>query len=256
MIANYHTHTPRCGHATGTEDAYVRCALEAGLQLLGFSDHTPYPFPQGHHSHFRMRVAALCEYAETVGALRKAYAGQIEMHLGVEAEYYPKFFPELVSILKDHGVEYMLLGQHFLYNEVEGIGSIGPYSDEKMLHQYCNQVIEAMHTGLFTYFAHPDLIHFIGDEKIFRHHMRDICREANSCGMPLEFNLLGLAGGRHYPTRAFWELAAEEGCVCVLGRDAHSPEALLDEKTEKKALEILASLGIQPVERTELKAFR
>ena len=47
MIANLHTHTPRCRHASGTEEEYVRCALDAGLQTLGFSDHTPYPFPNG-----------------------------------------------------------------------------------------------------------------------------------------------------------------------------------------------------------------
>ena len=59
MIANYHTHTPRCGHAIGSEEEYVRCALEAGFQILGFSDHTPYPFPQGHYSSFRMKPSAL-----------------------------------------------------------------------------------------------------------------------------------------------------------------------------------------------------
>lgn len=28
MIANYHTHTGRCGHAEGTEQVYVDRALE------------------------------------------------------------------------------------------------------------------------------------------------------------------------------------------------------------------------------------
>ena len=30
MIANYHTHTPRCRHAEGTEAEYVQAALDAG----------------------------------------------------------------------------------------------------------------------------------------------------------------------------------------------------------------------------------
>ena len=45
MIVNYHTHTTRCNHASGTEKEYVEAAIETGLKVLGFSDHTPYPFP-------------------------------------------------------------------------------------------------------------------------------------------------------------------------------------------------------------------
>ena len=56
MIANYHTHTPRCNHAVGTEREYVENALEAGLQILGFSDHSPYIFPGDYYSGFRMRA--------------------------------------------------------------------------------------------------------------------------------------------------------------------------------------------------------
>jgi len=52
MIANYHTHTPRCNHATGEERAYVEQAIKKGLKILGFSDHTPYIFPEtDYYSH-------------------------------------------------------------------------------------------------------------------------------------------------------------------------------------------------------------
>ena len=40
---NYHTHTKRCMHAEGTEADYVKAALDAGLDVLGFSDHGPFP---------------------------------------------------------------------------------------------------------------------------------------------------------------------------------------------------------------------
>ena len=55
MIANYHTHTPRCNHAEGAERSYVERALAGGLQELGFSDHTPYLFElPGYYSTFRI----------------------------------------------------------------------------------------------------------------------------------------------------------------------------------------------------------
>ena len=50
MIANYHTHTWRCMHAEGTEREYVERAIEGGLKILGFSDHTPMPYANGYVS--------------------------------------------------------------------------------------------------------------------------------------------------------------------------------------------------------------
>ena len=100
MIANYHTHTWRCNHAQPGENRYVRAAMERGLKILGFSDHTPYPFPRGHLSTFRMRVAQLPGYCRCIQELQKKYAGKIQIEIGLEAEYYPRYFPELTAILR------------------------------------------------------------------------------------------------------------------------------------------------------------
>ena len=40
---NYHTHTYRCQHARGDCVDYARVASELGMEVLGFSDHTPLP---------------------------------------------------------------------------------------------------------------------------------------------------------------------------------------------------------------------
>ena len=98
MIANYHTHTARCGHARGQEREYVENAIAGGLKILGFSDHTPYPFPEDYKPRTRMAVSQFEDYVDTVLALKKEYAGQIEIHLGVEAEYYPKYFDALIDL--------------------------------------------------------------------------------------------------------------------------------------------------------------
>ena len=73
MIANYHTHTWRCRHADGTEREYVERAIEGGLKILGFSDHSPYPFPEGYDSGMRMRLDQGEGYVDTVLALKKEY---------------------------------------------------------------------------------------------------------------------------------------------------------------------------------------
>ena len=47
MLANYHTHTVRCKHAVGSEREYIEAAIANGFKILGFSDHTPWPYPEG-----------------------------------------------------------------------------------------------------------------------------------------------------------------------------------------------------------------
>ena len=102
--------------------------------------------------------------------------------------------------------------------------------------------------GLFTYVAHPDLINFVGDEKIYQKHMRRLCRAAKECDIPLEINLLGLRENRQYPRQLFWELAAEEGCTVVLGSDAHRPVDVVDPVTEEKAMTTIRQLALNYLE--------
>ena len=79
MIANYHTHTKRCKHAVGEDEAYVRAAVERGLSILGFSDHAPYIYPDGYVSYYKMEPYELSEYFESVSALREKYKSKIEI---------------------------------------------------------------------------------------------------------------------------------------------------------------------------------
>lgn len=255
MIANYHTHTWRCNHATGREEEYVRAALDRKFEILGFADHTPYFFPGDYYSGFRMGPEQLNDYCNTVRLLQKKYAGQIEIPLGAEVEYYPDLFHRLLPVLRDAGLDYMLLGQHFVGNEVGEHYSGSPTGEESILKRYCEQSADAMQTGLFTYFAHPDLINFRGEERVYRQHMRLICTEARSCGIPLEINMLGAWSGRNYPNPIFWEMAAEEGCTVILGCDAHAPDHLHKLETEQKLLEMAGRLGLDLVEKAELRKF-
>lgn len=222
MIANYHTHTWRCHHATGTEREYVEQAIGLGLKILGFSDHTPYIFDGDYYSTFRMTMNQVEDYAATVLDLKREYSRDIEIHLGLEAEYYPRQFPKLLRALEGIPFEYFLLGQHFTGGEPEGVYSGSATKDPEILRTYCRETTEALETGRFTYFAHPDLLNFIGDEALYEQEVRKLCRRANQLGIPLELNFLGLHQGRHYPNRRFWRIAGEEGCRVVYGFDAHA----------------------------------
>lgn len=248
MITNLHTHTIRCRHAQDPEEAYVAVAKENGIQRLGFSDHTPYWFHNIYYSRFRMYPHQLSDYVDTVLALRKAHKDTIDIRLGLEAEYYPKYFPELLSRLKDTPVEYLLLGQHFVGNEIGEHYSGKATADEEILCWYCTQAADAMYTGLFTYLAHPDLIHFTGDDKVYLRHMRTVCKAANDCGVPVELNFLGMREGRHYPNPLFWEIAGEENCTVVFGCDAHKAADLHVLPQEQLARQMALQYGLHILE--------
>ena len=166
MIANYHTHTTRCHHATGNEEDYVLRAIENGLEIFGFSDHVPMPFPDGHQSGFRVRLEALEDYVRTVEALRDQYADRIRILLGFEAEYYPDLFGSMLHMIAPYPVDYLLLAQHF-NDSRETIYNPSMAQDRAALTRYVDMVVEGMETGAFTYVAHPDLFYFAGLDEVY-----------------------------------------------------------------------------------------
>ncbi len=244
MKANYHTHTWRCNHAEPDERAYVQAALDTGLKVLGFSDHSPYPFDDGYCSGFRMRCDQTAEYIRTIAALRDEYRGDIDIHIGFEAEYYPRYFGRLLEMLESTEYEYLILGQHFLGNELDSQPNFEETDDPARLHQYTDQCMEALNTGAFSCFAHPDVMHFVGDETLYRAESRRLCREAKACGVPLEINLLGMGLHRYYPREAFWEEAAAVGNAVILGWDAHRRDWMRQTEQEAAGEALIARLGL------------
>ena len=159
MLFNYHTHTKRCNHATGEDREYIEAAIQGGLKSLGFSDHAPYIFPDGHQSFFRMKQDQLHEYAETIRALAKEYEKDIRIFCGFELEYYPDFHKDEMAFLSQVNPDYLILGQHFIGNERNDFPAHNrPNMGDMYLVAYVTQTIAGLATGDFLYLAHPDVI--------------------------------------------------------------------------------------------------
>lgn len=248
MIANYHTHTVRCRHAKGTERDYIERAIAAGIKTLGFSDHSPYLFEGDYYSSFRMFPDQASEYAATLRSLREEYRDQIRILVGYEAEYYPKYFSRLQKFLEDIGYDYLILGQHVLGNEIGGFYSAGGTDDPALLKQYTDQVMEGLSTGKFLYLAHPDMFKFDGDPSVYEKETARLCEFCKTRDIPLEVNLLGIIGKRHYPTDRFFDIAAEVGCKTILGIDAHDPAMIGNTEAEKIGYSLATKPGLTLVE--------
>ena len=246
---NYHTHTARCNHATGTDKEYVENAIQAGVKVLGFSDHAPYLFPNtDYYSTFRMKTDELFDYAESVRALQKEYAKDIRILLGFELEYYPAFHAEEMKFLSQVNPDYYILGQHFGGNEINDV--YAPYTDDETTFQaYIAQVIEGLKTGDFTYLAHPDLAGYRYSKAVYEAQYKKLCEAAKALDIPLEINLLGLRTNRHYPDRRLFEIASQVGNKIVFGVDAHAPDHFQHKESVETAMQMVKELNLQLIDK-------
>ena len=247
MLFNYHTHTKRCHHASGEDREYVERAIQDGLQILGFSDHAPYVFPKEFYSAHRMETELLEDYVNSVRSLAKEYEKDIRILLGFELEYYPKFHAQEMEFLKQVNPDYIIMGQHFLRNELDG--QYATHKDDSYLTAYVTQVLEGLSTGDFLYLAHPDLAGFSYSEACIDTQYRRLCEGAKRMGIPLEINLLGIRTHRHYPNERFFKIASEVGNDVLIGCDAHQPDHVCDVASEKLAKDMVAAFGLKLIEK-------
>lgn len=252
MFANYHTHTFRCHHATGTEREYIEAAIAEGIKVLGFSDHIPCLFPDGHQSGFRVQTEDTEDYFTVLRALRKEYKDDIEIHIGFESEYYPELFDSMIERIKPFSPEYLILGQHCTDNE-RGHWSTMPTDDPSILTEYVNEVIEGIKTGAYTYLAHPDMINFVGDPDFYHTEIKRLCETAKVLNIPLEFNMLGFRSSRNYPNVSFLKTAAEVGNDYIIGLDAHAPEHIKGLERVKEAENIIKGMGLNILKSVQLR---
>ncbi|MCD8337471.1 MAG: histidinol-phosphatase [Lachnospiraceae bacterium] len=252
MKANYHTHTIRCKHAEGSERDYIEAAISMGMEVLGFADHIPCPFPDGYVSTIRMDMEQADEYVNTIRSLAREYEGKIRLFAGFEAEYTPEFFDEQMEMLHRVKGDYLIMGQHFLGREPYGAYTGAPAENDVFLKEYVDTVIAGMETGAFLYLAHPDLINYEGADAVYEREMTRLCEALYDLRIPLEINLQGLLQHRHYPAERFWQIAGRIGNRVVLGVDAHNPSQICELGVYDEAMRMAGKYGLKVEETLEL----
>ena len=255
MKSNYHTHTYRCHHASGSDEEYVLEAIKGGIKVLGFSDHTPWKYDSDYVATMRMTVEEFEDYYQSISNLREKYKDQIKILIGLEAEYFPKYMKWLQSFIDEGRLDYLILGNHFKDSDEtkQYYGRIA--TTDEGLKSYLDSSLEAMDYKCYAYFAHPDLYmrnrtSFDEKEKAIAY---AICKKAKENDIILEYNLEGLISNRAegaigYPCKDFWKIAAEVGNRTIIGIDAHKPSSLSDVQRFDEAHDFLTSLGLEVVD--------
>lgn len=252
MKYNFHTHTYRCLHAVGTEEDYIKYAVNSGLSVIGFSDHAPFPdFDFG----LRMKFDELNDYIQTLETLKEKYKNEIQIFKGLEIEYQPKYLDYYRDLHEKYGLDYLALGEHHYLNPNGELNNIFFADSTEDYVNYAKAVCEAVQTGYFSFVAHPDIMFL--NNFAWDNNCENACRMIVDCAekenIILELNANGFRrdlrqypdGVRYpYPDKRFWEMVRERNIRVIIGSDCHVPEQISDRyiTTAEKFAE---NLGLQ-----------
>ena len=222
-----HMHTPLCGHATGTPREYAQAALDAGLDGVCFTDHAP--MPAWYDAPWRMRPDQLDEYVQEVRAVQEELRGQLDVRLGLEADFHPGTERFVADLLARHDWDYVIGSVHYLgawgFDNPEFVAEYDWRALPDLYRDYYALVEGAARSGLFDSIGHLDLPKKFGHrdpDGVYALHALDVIADA---GLSLDFNTAGWRKpvAEAYPAPDLTRLAAERGIPFVLGSDAHAP---------------------------------
>lgn len=254
MKRDAHIHGPFCPH--GTKDAfqlYIEKAIQNGFTEISFTEHAPAP--QGFtdtvpDSDSFMNEKMLDAYILDLQQLKKQYAPDISISIGLEVDYIEGFEKETTQLLNNIGpiLDDSILSVHFLLHEKKYtcidysketfmnfarlLGSV-----EKVYTLYYRTLQDSISADLGIYkpkrIGHPTLIHKfqhfhgkqIDDHEIIMNTL--VLMKKHHCEM--DVNSAGLAKQycqEPYPPQRYILEAKELGIPLVFGSDAHSTKDL------------------------------
>ncbi|RXZ84218.1 histidinol-phosphatase HisJ family protein [Paenibacillaceae bacterium] len=234
MKFDLHTHHERCGHAVGTIEDYIRAAIDAGLQVIGISDHSPYfasdqdqPQPG-----IAMARSDFENYIREVQRLQQQYAPQIEVLLGMESDFYPEHAQLYQSAYDLHPFDYLIGSVH----QTSGISIFNrnrwnKLSEEEMItakEHYYDLIAQSARSGIFQILGHIDAMkgYYPPFSDIPAHNKIDeTLQTIAASGVSIEINTSGSQKdcGGWYPSDAILERACHYGVDVTFGSDAHLP---------------------------------
>ncbi|GIP31207.1 histidinol-phosphatase [Paenibacillus sp. J2TS4] len=239
MKFDMHTHHDRCGHAEGSIRDYIESALEAGLNVVGISDHSPYFGREEDHAepYIAMAKSEFSSYISEVLKLKKEYEDRIEVLLGVESDFFPEHAELYRQIYDQYPFDYIIGSVHqtgglsiFNRNRWKKLSDVQKIAVKE---EYYDLIRQSAQSGMFQILGHIDAM------KGFYPEFSDIPTKAveatlqiiGESGVAIEINTSGKtkACGGWYPSDDVLERALFYGIPVTFGSDAHIPSRIGDE---------------------------
>ncbi len=240
ITVDLHTHT-QYSHGANTPAEMYASALDKGLTLLGFSEHSPRPLGFDYLHEYREQLTRhLPDYAREVLALKAAPRegghGPCRVLFGMEMDWLDGQEDYTRAACTAYDFDYLLGSVHFLgrWGFDDGVEPWRNASQEECESRYTAyfRAWEAMiRSGLFNIAAHPDLIKIFSVEQFHiwlakaesTAQIRRCLTALRDAGMAMEISSAGLrkACREIYPAPPIMALAAELGLPVSFASDAH-----------------------------------
>jgi len=247
LVYETHMHTPLCRHAQGEPSEYAEEALRKGLKGITVTCHAP--LPEGYSPNVRMYREQWQEYVDLVAATREAYAGRLDVMLGIESDFMPGLESWLEELHARDPLNYV-------------IGSIHPQTPEyqqEYFHgdwkafqrQYFHSLAEAAESGLYDSISHPDLVKNLApgeyDFEDLLETIRSSLDRIAATGLAMELNTSGLLKTvpEMNPSPSILREMKERDIPVVVGADAHNPTRVAADYPE--AYRLLEEAGYDEV---------
>lgn len=231
MLADYHTHHYRCGHATGQMDDYVEAAIALGLDEIGLSDHAPiyhfeddpYPRPQG-----AMAQSELPAYINDMQRVRERFAGRISIRLGVESDYILGWDEHYRRLWQSQPLDYVIGSIHWLDKWSIFERTLPAGQDAAQVYaDYLYTTQAAALSGAFDVIGHLDCLKTAGHipEPALTPLFDETARVLAESGVAIELNTSGWRKpfNECFPRAELLARCCYYGVPVTLGSDAHTP---------------------------------
>lgn len=244
-----HMHTPLCKHASGTPQEYAQAALDAGLTGITFTDHMP--MPEWYDAPWRMHLSELDRYVQWVQEAQQAFAGKLEIRLGLEGDFHPGTERYVEKVLTRHPWDYVIGSIHYIgawgFDNPEFIAEYDNRDLTALYQQYYQLATQAAKSGLFDAIGHLDLPKKFGHLQLDLSLAFEALDAVAAAGMALDYNTAGYRKPvkEAYPSPSLVAEAVKRGIPFVLGSDAHKPEEVGHRFAE--AVQDLERLGARVV---------
>lgn len=256
MSTSYHVHTVR-SDGRSDFDEYIRAAVDAGLEELGFSDHYALT-ASGERPWWSMAPDSLGEYLNTIQAAAATVKDKLIVRAGVEVDFIPSRLDDIRDALAAHRFDYLIGSVHFVGDFVVD-GSPAPWetSSQDVHNEVCAEywaLIRRMaETRLFDIVGHIDVVRKFGfrcsvDMAPLIGQALDAIKEA---GMVVELNTSGwhTPSGEAYPEPWILRECFNRGIPTLVSADAHESGHVT--RDFDRAAALLAEIGFTDVVRFE-----
>jgi histidinol-phosphatase (PHP family) len=248
LLFDSHMHTPLCNHAKGEPEEYAAEAVQQGLRGIIFTCHSPMPETFRWQS-VRMRMDQLEEYAGMIQRCAEKYAGQLEVRLGIESDWFPGFEDWIAELHQRMPFHYCLGSVH--WHGQDYLESFDTGTPDTFRSMYFQHLAESAESGLFDCLAHPDLVKNYHHQSWNFEAMRPIIAESldriAKTGVAMELNTSGLQKicSETNPGPSMLAMMHERGIPIVLGSDSHKPQRVAENFFS--GLEMLQKAGYEQV---------